>query len=294
MKVIDKIPEGKNILVSVSGGETSMYMAQWLKKQWGKTNDLKYIFANTGEENEATLEFIEKCSQYFDLPIIWVEAVFNGYKKGVSAKVVSFETASRNGEPFKEMIKKFGIPNMGFPHCSRELKASAINAYCRQIGFKIDFKCIGIRADEIDRTPTKKNIVAPLIKEGFTKEHRNIFWRDMPFRLQLKGYEDNCKVCWKKTLRKLLTIAKYHPERFENFRKWEKEFEFFVPPTQKAKRVVPLRFNRKNLTIDEILELSKQPFEEAKDDRFLFNLHGVQLELELDLSNGCIESCEPF
>lgn len=287
-------PVGKNILVSVSGGETSMYMAQYLKEKWGKTNDLKYIFANTGEENEATLEFIEKCSQYFDLPIIWVEAVFGLYKKGVTAQMVSFETATRNSEPFERMIEKFGIPNLSFPHCTRELKARAIDAFCRQIGWKPDFKVIGIRADEIDRNPTAPDIMAPLIKAGFTIKHRNIFWRDMPFRLPLKGYEDNCMTCWKKSLRKLLTIAKYHPERFDFFRRMEKKYEYYVPEFQSAKRLTPIRFFRGNLSVDDLLELSKQPFEEAKDDRFLFNLHGVQLELELDLSNGCVESCEPY
>jgi len=287
--------ENKNILVSVSGGETSMYMAQWLKKEWGSNNNLKYVFANTGEENEETLLFIEKCAQYFELPIVWVEAIVNPeFGKGNKAKVVSFETASRNGEPFKAMITKHGIPNLIFPHCSRELKGRTIDAYLREIGFKTDYKAIGIRADEIDRISNIPGIIQPLVKAGYTIQDRNRFWRDMPFRLNLKGYEDNCKVCWKKSLRKLLTIAKYHPERFDNFQKWEKEYEYYVPASQADGRTVPIMFFRGNLTVDDILAMSKQPFEDAENDRILFIKNNVQLEFQLDLSNGCVESCEPY
>jgi len=36
--------------------------------------------------------------------------------------LVTFETASRNGEPFEEMIQKYGITNMQSPQCTRNLK----------------------------------------------------------------------------------------------------------------------------------------------------------------------------
>ena len=52
--------------------------------------------------------------------VVWVESITNPeYRKGVTAKVVSFVTASRNGEPFEAMIKKHGIPNITQPHCTR-------------------------------------------------------------------------------------------------------------------------------------------------------------------------------
>lgn len=287
--------KGKNILISVSGGETSMYMAHWCKENWSKDNNLIYVFANTGEENEETLLFIEKCSKHFDLDIIWVECVTNEkYRKGVDAKVVTYETASRNGEPFEAMIRKHGIPNMSFKHCSRELKGNTITKYLKDIGFEMDYKAIGIRVDEIDRMTEDKTCLYPLVKLGKTKPHVNIFWREMPFRLTLKGFEDNCKVCWKKTLRKLLTIAKYHPERFDNFLKWEFMFENFVPETQKEGRITPIRFNRQHLSVKDLLEMAKLPFEDAKDDRIVYTINGVQMEFELDISNGCVESCNAF
>jgi len=59
------------------------------------------VVANTGLESEKTLEFVKKNSEYFGFECVWVEAITNPFwGKGVTAKVVTFETASRKGEPF--------------------------------------------------------------------------------------------------------------------------------------------------------------------------------------------------
>ena len=52
----------ENLLVSFSGGETSAFMAQWLNnhyEEYGYKN-IVFVFANTGLENEQTLEFVER------------------------------------------------------------------------------------------------------------------------------------------------------------------------------------------------------------------------------------------
>ena len=64
------------LLVSFSGGETSAYMAQWLWKHKRDDYEMVFVFANTGEENDETLDFIEKCSHHFGFPVIWIEGVF--------------------------------------------------------------------------------------------------------------------------------------------------------------------------------------------------------------------------
>ena len=67
-------------------------------------------FANTGQEHEKTLEFINNCDMHFGFNTVWIEAVTHPNKKKAStAKVVNFETASRKGEPFG-VISKYGIP----------------------------------------------------------------------------------------------------------------------------------------------------------------------------------------
>lgn len=106
----------KNILLSFSGGETSAFMLQWVLKTYSNYN-IKVVFANTGEENEATLEFVKKCSEYFNVEIIWLE-----YKR-LSFKIVDFDTAYRShnpeeiknkwqNHPFRHYISRFGIPNL--------------------------------------------------------------------------------------------------------------------------------------------------------------------------------------
>ena len=279
-------------------------MTQELIKQFTGWRDMVVVFANTGEENEQTLDFVNKCDNHFGWNVVWVEAVVNPEnRKGTKHKIVTYETASRDGKPFRDVIQKYGIPNITTPHCSRELKGAAIKSYARSIGWKHkDYKtAIGIRADEMDRIDENyeyKNLYYPLVSFGTTKKYVNRFWREMPFRLELKGYEGNCKVCWKKSLRKHLQIAKENPQAFDNFRKWEKEFENFTPQSRidKQKSKPPFRFFRKKLTVDDIFILSKQPFNAPADDSVNYK-EFVQLglfEIELDVSDGCIESCEVF
>jgi 3'-phosphoadenosine 5'-phosphosulfate sulfotransferase (PAPS reductase)/FAD synthetase len=63
-------------------------------------SDNYVIFCNTGKEHEATLEFVKQCQDQWNIPITWLEYAKNDQK----FKEVTFETASRNGEPFEQMI----------------------------------------------------------------------------------------------------------------------------------------------------------------------------------------------
>jgi 3'-phosphoadenosine 5'-phosphosulfate sulfotransferase (PAPS reductase)/FAD synthetase len=67
----------KKLLISFSGGETSAYMLYYILNLWSKRDQYEIIvlFANTGEENEETLIFIENCSKLFNVKVIWLEAV---------------------------------------------------------------------------------------------------------------------------------------------------------------------------------------------------------------------------
>ena len=301
-KLLSLTEQHNKLLISFSGGETSAYMTQWLLKQFAGWMDMVVVFANTGEENEQTLEFVNKCDKHFGFNTVWIEAITNPEnRKGVRAKIVTFETASRNGEPFESCIAKMGIPNIKTPHCSRDLKKAPIRAYAKSIGWKDYRTAIGIRSDEMDRISDnreKEKLWYPLIDIEITKPHVNRFWRDMPFRLELKGYQGNCKVCWKKSLRKLLTIAKEDKGAFDNFKKWEDKYGNFVPATRQHNKDIkpPFRFFRKKLSVDDIFRMSEMPFEVAKDDSRNFITYD-QLEMfghDLDISNGCVESCEVF
>lgn len=63
-------------------------------------------FQNTGKERDETLDFIRECQRHWNVPITWLE--FDGvYDQGLRWKIVSYETASRNGEPFDLMLQYY-------------------------------------------------------------------------------------------------------------------------------------------------------------------------------------------
>lgn len=292
------------LLISFSGGETSAYMTKWLWENMQDEYEMQVVFANTGREREETLYFVHRFSTHFKIPVIWVEAETNPeYGKGVSAKVVDLATASRNGQPFEAMIAKHGIPNIGNPNCSRELKRNAIRAYARQIGWRKYYTAIGIRIDEIDRMSTDmdtERLVYPLATiHPKSKPQINLFWVEQPFRLELKSYEGNCIDCWKKSLRKLLTIKKEQRQAGITDT-WSADMEAkygeYIPDSKKHNPNIktPIRFCRSNISALEVERMSHESFAPAKDEKHIISFKQMDLDEVLDMTGGCIESCEAF
>lgn len=95
-----------NYLYSVSGGRTSGYMAS-LARELHPSDNILFIFANTGKEDEETLIFLDKCDKQFNLNLVWVEAAVSPLSGvGTAYKIVDFNTAAREGRPFKDVIEK--------------------------------------------------------------------------------------------------------------------------------------------------------------------------------------------
>jgi len=277
-------------------------MSMMCKKHLSDRYEMIFVFANTGKEREETLVFADRCDKEFGLNLVWVEAdVHSESGVGTTAKVVDFNSANRFGAPFEDVIKKYGIPNQNQPICSRELKATPIRAYARSIGWKKYYTAIGIRVDEIDRMnekKEKKRIIYPLISDfPTTKTDINAFWLSMPFDLELKSYEGNCDACWKKSFRKLLTIAKERPSTFDWWAEMEGKYEMQIRDSVKNNPSIkpPLRFFRNNMRSLEFVEKSKYPFTTAKDEsKTVINQTNIFKDYEMDVSNGCEDSCEPF
>jgi len=253
------------ILISFSGGETSGYMLYYLTNLWDGRHDSEFlvVFANTGEENEETLEFVKKCGEAFNVDIVWVEAlVQKEMGKGTRHKIVDFDSASRNGEPFEAIISKYGIPNQAFPHCNREMKLNPIHSYVKSIGWK-DYKtAIGIRYDEVDRIVSdrkKYNVIYPLIEyKKMTKPKINFWWSQQEFRLNLKSYQGNCKTCWKKSMRNLYKIANENRSYFDFFKRMEDKYGMFVPDGREPildenGNQIPAKFFRGAKTVDDVI-----------------------------------------
>src|SRR5690349_17014058 len=114
--MLDSLIECKsdNVLVSFSGGRTSAYMCHlMLNDPYWSSKNLVFVFANTGKEREETLKFVDRCDRFFGLNLVWVEAkVVHEHGVGTTYTVTNFKDAKRNGEPFEETIRKYGIPNM--------------------------------------------------------------------------------------------------------------------------------------------------------------------------------------
>lgn len=292
------------LLISFSGGRTSAYMTKLLLDHYQNTYDMIVVFANTGKEREETLQFVKDCDDNFHFNTIWVEAITNPeHGKGVRAKIVDFNSASRNGEPFEAMIAKHGMPSVKSPHCTRELKRYTIQSYAKSIGWKSYWTAIGYRVDEIDRCAPdweKRKHLYPLVsyQHGVRKEDINKFWSQQLFDLRLKGYEGNCELCFKKSFRKLMTIVNEHPEKTLWYKGMEFKYNSFIPEGKKHNPLLipPINSFRGNKSINDIIEMAKNDFYPATDDSKYYPEYkqGNLWSVELDISNGCTESCEVF
>lgn len=290
----------RRLFVSFSGGETSAFMLGWITQNMGHLYDeVVILFANTGQEGEETLRFVQQCAEHFCVEVVWVEADINPNNRTDGGfRVVDFQSASRNGEPFEAVIQAYGLPNPDWLHCTRELKTRPMTAYLRSIGWKSGTYdvAIGIRADEIDRMDpnAKKNrFWYPLVRDvEMTKPRVNRFWAEQPFRLGLKGYEGNCKWCWKKSLRKHLTLITEHPEWYDFPERMETFYGHIKPEGHTEDRVF---FRGKTSTKDLRAMAERGGFAPAVDDARVYE---DQLSFSLDLDQpggpGCQgESCEP-
>lgn len=212
--------------ISFSGGRTSAYMTKMLLDHFSDKYDFIVTFANTGLEHEKTLEFIHNCDKYFGFNTVWLEAEINLEKgQGTTHKTVTYETASRNGEPFHAMIQKYGIPNPSYLHCTRELKLQVMHSYLRSLGInhKDILTAIGIREDETRRVNKKAadvKITYPLI-DLFPSDKQDIlnWWSFQKFDLGLDEWDGNCKGCFKKSFKKIFkqldsdpTVLDFHIE----------------------------------------------------------------------------------
>jgi len=207
--------------ISFSGGRTSAYML-WriLEANNGKLPDEAIVcFANTGKEDEATLKFVHDCSVNWNVEIHWLE-----YRNSDTAfERVTFETASRNGEPFEAIIRKRQyLPNPVTRFCTSDLKIRTIHKYLKSLGWhdhNETMDWIGMRADEQRRAAKiadKSRI--PLVIAGVTKETVGEFWRNQTFDLELPNingvtYHGNCDLCFLKGGSQVLSLIAEKPER---------------------------------------------------------------------------------
>lgn len=278
----------KRLIISFSGGRTSAYMTWWLLNEWGDREDWEIIvvFANTGKEVEGTLFFVDECAQEWGIDIIWVEGYPSekGKRWAVNAKVVTYETASRNGEPFEAMIARLGMPSSEAAFCSPQLKRGAIRSYAKSIGWGNNYTvAVGMRADEPKRVKRKsklQKLLYPLVDLIPTNKKQVInWWKNQPFNLDIPVDYGNCDGCWKKSFPTLTRIMQRTPEVFNWWEEMTEKYKTFNP---RQKEELSQNFYRGNKSVRDIRQLAKLSQAELK-----------QLSI-FDITDGCSESCEAF
>lgn len=220
MSVLNPYKITEPTCISFSGGRTSAYMLyQVLQANNGLPNDAIVCFANTGKEHHATLQFIKDCEKNWNVKINWVEYLSNE----PMFKVVNFDTASRNGEPFEMVLKKYNkLPNPSQRWCTGKLKITTIHKYLKSLGWdhsendNNDF--VGIRYDELRRSAKMPIYKTPLVTAKVVKQDIFDFWNKQSFDLQLPIIDGetvggNCDLCFLKSFPKIVSLVRQEPER---------------------------------------------------------------------------------
>ena len=130
-------------MISFSGGRSSAYMTDRLLREL-PSDQVVVCFANTGKEEEETLEFVRQCDEYWGGIVHWLQ-----YDIDQRFRIVDFASAARHGEPFASLIAKRGyLPNVVWRFCTQDLKIRVIKHFMMSLGHLHWTNVVGIRYDE--------------------------------------------------------------------------------------------------------------------------------------------------
>lgn len=206
----------ETLMISFSGGRTSAYMTERLLRERPSDNMI-VCFANTGKEEPETLDFVHRCDQHWGMFVHWLE-----YDLDTKFQVVTYETASRQGEPYADLIRKREyLPNVVWRFCTQDLKIRVIKHFMLSQGHRHWTNVVGIRYDEPGRWSKSRAISEkerwelwmPLVDWKVTKPMVLEYWKGMPFDLALEHYQGNCDLCFLKGRNKIKRLLTEHPEK---------------------------------------------------------------------------------
>lgn len=207
-------------VISFSGGRTSAFLLRQVMDAFdGIPDGCHVVFANTGKEHPTTFEFVKEIDERWGVGIKWVERRY-GLDPGYI--VTDYAGASRNGEPFAQLIgRKNYLPNTVARFCTEELKVKAIAMYCKGIGVTDATMLVGLRADEPRRVHRVQGderhgfiYDCPMHRHGHTLADVMQFWKAQPFDLRLPNDDrafGNCDLCFLKGKGVLERVIRHDP-----------------------------------------------------------------------------------
>ena len=246
---MDKFQEPIGLkVIQLSGGNTSMYMlGQILQKHGGVLPpDYLTMFQNTGREMPETYDFLNDMTKHWGVDVIWVEYT----SEKPFYKIVNFETASRDGKPFEELIAKRGyLPNAFERFCTVELKVLTSRRFLTNHDALKHIpnhqrqwnSAIGIRFDENHRLLNRKKDKRikpfyPLNDLQTTKQDVSDFWEKQNWGLNLPIVNgttplSNCDGCFLKSEKTQAYLCSTYPKRAQ----WWDEMENKIGATFRKK-----------------------------------------------------------
>ena len=280
------LPEKFNCptLISFSGGRTSGYMLYKILESYDGVlpDDVHVTFANTGKEMPETLDFINDCAVNWNVNVRWLELDIHDERPIYRTKEVTYDTASRNGEPFRALIKrKKMLPNVMMRICTVEMKINVMNRFMRSHGYKEWANVVGLRYDEPSRVARQRKnnesgknkwtSLVPLYDNKVMVEDVSKFWENNDFDLKLPNHNGktlagNCDLCFLKGTKTLIKIIQEKPELADWWIETEKSV---INKLERSK----YRTWKKDISYEDLVEMAK--------------LDAKQVELFDDDSRSC-------
>ena len=216
-------------LISFSGGRTSAFMLKQIIDAHGGTlpDDIYVTFANTGKEMPETLDFVQACSEHWNVKVHWLELVTANDRPFYRTKEVTYKTASRDGEPFAALIgRRSYLPNPVARFCTAELKIRRMKDFMWKMkGYKHWDNVLGLRYDEPRRVSSSRNAsererwgnLMPMYDAKHTVKDVLEFWQKANFDLTLPSIDGqtlagNCDLCFLKGRKTLTKLIKERPD----------------------------------------------------------------------------------
>lgn len=211
-----------HVVIGVSGGRSSAYqMAHIVEAHGGRPEGAIFAFENTGREVAETLDFVHRLDRHFQLGLVWLEY---DPASPTKVRVVSYETASRNGEPFDAMLSEVlprrrdgtpgvrPLPNPVQRTCTATLKTKTAHRYVRRhLGWSTRYyAALGYRADERARYERRVKLdaakgfdeggkmTAPMYHAGVVDADVRSFWAATTLDLAVDSTLTNCDLCFMK------------------------------------------------------------------------------------------------